>query len=220
MAPADVPADDGLRATLDANAFAQSSHGLSAVIKMGPQYPPLNHEVFEDPEHIALVHRVSAAIASLDAYAKLSSAVFQKFALQSPTERLPKSELPLSSMTQVFEHLQLPSQHLSLFWTVLRREMQFSRRPETISLEIFQAVLVKVLRRIRDSYCVRVGRGQMVTQNRKQLEEEYESLEDVGSGFFGQCFWVKSKRAGTQRVAKRISKERMEAGRVSAHHES
>ncbi|CAE7203737.1 CPK4 [Symbiodinium sp. CCMP2592] len=203
-------ADDGLRATLDTNAFAQSSHGLSAVIKMGSQYPPLNHEVFEDPEHIALVHRVSAAIASPDAYAKLSTTVFQKFALQNPSERLTKSELPLASMTQVLEYLQIPTQHLSLFWTVLRREMQFSRRPETISLEVFQAVLVKVLRRIRDSYCVRVGRGQMVTQNRKQLEEEYEALEDVGSGFFGQCFWVKSKRAGTQRVAKRIPKERME----------
>ena len=36
------------------------------------------------------------------------------------------------------------------------------RKPEKISFELFHQILIKVLRRIRDSYCIRIQRGRDV----------------------------------------------------------
>ncbi|CAJ1411444.1 unnamed protein product [Effrenium voratum] len=206
----ELPIGAGPELRLD---FAEtsSSRGLTGVVKTGKEYPPLDTEaVLEDGERVQLVHRIAVALASPEAYEKMCKTVFRKFA-EPPPEGDDFDKCGLQTpISDIFEHLKLPSEHVRMFEQVLKKETDFKRKPEMLSFQLFRRVLIKVLRRIRDLYCVRVKRGQFVTAKKRKLEDEYERVGDAGRGCFGECFWVKHKSSGFRRVAKRILKKRVE----------
>eukprot|EP00927_Polykrikos_kofoidii_P040659 TRINITY_DN34705_c0_g2_i1.p1 TRINITY_DN34705_c0_g2~~TRINITY_DN34705_c0_g2_i1.p1 ORF type:complete len:1003 (-),score=230.81 TRINITY_DN34705_c0_g2_i1:67-2952(-) len=118
-------------------------------------------------------------------------------------------ELPTSRLGAVFEVLRIPVEHTQLFWTVLKRDLQWeeTNTPKAIKFVTFHSVLVKTLRRIRDIYCVRVSKVQLVMHNCRKLTDDYDVVSRCGAGSFGQCFWLTHKVTGKARVAKKIYKE-------------
>ena len=116
-------------------------------------------------------------------------------------------ELPMSRMPHVFNTMQIPEEYLSVFWVALRRELQFTRRPDAISLQTLRAVLIRVLRFIRDKYTVKMSREKLVQRNNMKIEDEYETHGVLGAGSFGQCSIVTHRVTGTKRVVKSIGKD-------------
>ncbi|CAK8991438.1 Calcium-dependent protein kinase 1 (PbCDPK1) [Durusdinium trenchii] len=213
LCPLPIGMDNDLRVPLDLDAPVASTgtHRSYALINTGANYPPLDTEaMLEDAEVVKLVHRVAVAIGSSDAYNKICEDVFRQHAFPSDGAELEKCLLPATAIPEVFQRLKIPAEHVNIFETVLRKETNFKRKPEKISFELFHQILIKVLRRIRDSYCIRIQRGQFVTRKRRRLEDEYVREGDCGRGCFGECFWVKHKTTGFRRVAKRIAKKRSE----------
>ncbi|CAL1134794.1 unnamed protein product [Cladocopium goreaui] len=198
--------DDDMRAPLDLEGASEIAHMTYALVNTGHHYPPLDTEaMLEDAEVVNLVHRVAVFLGSAEAYDKICQDVFLQHA---SVEGDMESQLPLTSIHGVFERLKIPPEHLIIFETVLRKETNFKRKPEKIPYDLFHQVLIKVLRRIRDTYCIRIQRGQFVTRKTRRLEDEYMRESDCGRGCFGECFWVKHKATGFRRVAKRIAKKR------------
>eukprot|EP00913_Durusdinium_trenchii_P034326 g32116.t1 len=97
--------------------------------------------MLEDAEVVKLVHRVAVAIGSSDAYNKICEDVFRQHAFPSDGAELEKCLLPATAIPEVFQRLKIPAEHVNIFETVLRR--------------------------IRDSYCIRIQRGQFVTRKRR-----------------------------------------------------
>eukprot|EP00434_Breviolum_minutum_P009068 symbB.v1.2.007984.t1/scaffold496.1/size195705/8 len=204
LCPLPIGGEDDLRVPLNLDAPVSQSHTY-ALINTGQNYPPLDTEaMLEDGEVVKLVHRVAVALSSAEAYDKICKNVFLQHASTTEAE----SHLPQTSIPDVFESLKIPGQHVNIFETVLRKETNFKRKPEKISYDLFHQVFIKVLRRIRDTFCVRIQRGQFVTKKTRRLEDEYVRESDCGRGCFGECFWVKHKTTGFRRVAKRIAKKR------------
>merc|ERR1740117_1152048 len=76
-----------------------------------------------------------------------------------------------------------------------------------LNFDDFQETLVKVLRRIRDRYCdLKVRKDRFVTQNKRQLEEEYLTADSCGKGSFGECMFVTHRMSKRKRVCKTILK--------------
>jgi len=159
-----------------------------------------------------LVQRIALTLASADTYKKVAANVFNKFAIEvRKPDGSVSSELPTSRLPDVYAHWQIPEDHVGLFWAMLRKQAAYFDRtvlPSTIPMDDFQAVLIRVLRRVRDKYCEhKVLKGQFVTQNTRQLEEEYVTLESCGKGSFGECFFVTHRMSKKKRVCKKILKD-------------
>lgn len=107
-----------------------------------------------------------------------SDQVFRKFA-EPPPEGDDFDKCGLQTpISDIFEHLKLPSEHVRMFEQVLKKETDFKRKPEMLSFQLFRRVLIKVLRRIRDLYCVRVKRGGPVSVAAKHMQVLLPTVED------------------------------------------
>lgn len=158
-----------------------------------------------------LVQRLALTLASPETYKKVASNVFYKFAMdvRQPDGSV-KREMPTSRLPDVYAHWQIPEDHVGIFWAMLRKQPGHFDKPlpSTISSEDFQAVLVRVLRRVRDKYCERkVSKGQFVQENSRRLEEEYSLSDSCGKGSFGECFFVTHRTSKKKRVVKKLSKD-------------
>lgn len=121
--------------------------------------------------------------------------------------------MPVSKIGDVLKHWEIPADESSIFWAVLRKRASIFdciMLPSTIAYVDYEAVLLKVLRRVRDKYCrSSVSRVHYITRNVSKFETEYEVVDECGKGSFGECFWVKHRGARTgrnRRVCKKIPK--------------
>lgn len=159
-----------------------------------------------------LVQRIAISLASMETYRKATTNVFKKYAVEEhqPDGTLER-RLPARRLGDIYTHWHIPEDHIGLFWARWRKHAanwESKMLPSSISLEDFQAVFIKVLRRVRDRYCEhRIMKSQFVVQNPRALEEEYLTADSCGKGSFGECFFVIHRISREKRVCKRIGKE-------------
>lgn len=188
-------------------ALASGIQGLVRSQHLSEEHLHLNY----DANANQLVQRIAVTLSSPSTYKAASTAVFQRYAIQvNKAGGPPETELPTSRLPDILTHWSIPTDHLPLFWALLRKEAKCwgcAVLPPTISFGDFQVVLVKVLRRLRDRYCgSNIQKRQFVTQNTKGLEEDYIRNDSCGKGSFGECFFVTHRVTKKQRVAKTILK--------------
>jgi len=156
-----------------------------------------------------LVQRIVVAISSPNAYKMVAAALFGKF---STTDRSGTATLPSASVIKVLRHWQIPEEYESIFWAMIWRQeshwdQDVDQVPETINLEDFEDALLKLLRRVRDKFCVnKAVASEHVTEKRGVLSTKYESLDACNSGGLGECLAVSQRETGQRRICKRISK--------------
>lgn len=156
-----------------------------------------------------LVQRIAITLASLETYKKVSQNIFNKFSVEeSQADGFTERRLPAKRLGDVYAHWHIPEDHIVLFWALMRKQeavWDVRMLPTSIGLADFQAVLIKVLRRIRDKYCEhKIVKSQFVMQNTRSLEEEYLMADSCGKGSFGECFFVIHRLSKEKRVCKRI----------------
>jgi len=156
-----------------------------------------------DPSDLLL--RITIALATPSSFTIAADKLFDMFSASEGGQVFFNTE----NLPAVLNHWQIPKEHLSLFWALIRKQSNDDRvLPRVINKNCFRAVFIKALRRLRDRYNPhgKVTRGKFVTQNSRRLAEEYIIGESCGSGSYGTCFWVTHVISKRQRVCKQIPK--------------
>ncbi|CAJ1372487.1 unnamed protein product, partial [Effrenium voratum] len=189
-----------------ARAFKSLSQGIRGIARaqvIVDQGLPHNVDV------VALVRRIALTLAFPDTFQKATQLLFERFA--EPCPESGERRLSVKNVPEILGHWNIPEDHLPIFWAQLRKQDAYfdcKAMPDWITLKDVEAVLLKVLRRVRDKYSnSKVSREQFVTQNTKKFDQEYVMQDSCGKGSFGECFWVSHRVSKMRRVCKRILKE-------------
>lgn len=187
-------------------ALVQGISGLHRLEALADDLGPGHQDI------ASIVQRVALTLSSPETYKKVCASIFEKFAADARHhDGSLERQLPVSRLGDVLAHWHIPDENVMLFSTLLRKQASVPFESHVlapaVSFDDFEAVLAKVLRRIRDKYCPQqVHRGQFVTQNTRRLEDEYTSKDSVGAGSFGECKLVQHRVSKKRRVCKRIEK--------------
>ncbi|CAE7364105.1 CPK27, partial [Symbiodinium natans] len=183
--------------------FAQGIRGLARAQAIADAGLPADVDV------VALVRRIALTLAFPETFQKAIALMFEKLAEPHGFDDV--HVLHVRHVPDLLAHWGIPEDQISIFWAQLRKqEAYFEHKvlPEYITLKDVEAVLLKVLRRVRDKYSTsKVSRDQFITQNHKKFDTEYSMMDSCGKGSFGECFWVSHRVSKIRRVCKRIPKE-------------
>jgi len=158
-----------------------------------------------------IVQRIALTLASPETFKKVAVNVFSKFSqdVQLPDGSIER-QLPTARLVDVLGHWHIPEDRIGIFWAMLRKQASHWDEqvlPSAVGFDDFQAILIRLLRRVRDRFCdIRVGQHSFLTQNKKKLEEEYLTAESCGKGSFGECMFVTHRVSKRKRVCKTILK--------------
>jgi len=192
-----------------ARGFRALAHGMRSVYRA--------QAIVDDghPPHVSslLLQRITVLLQGGDTFHKCADRIFSERAVDNqgfidgePGERV----LPMKHLGDIFMHWKIPTDHMSTFWALLRKQpsaFHEATLPEYISYQDFHDVLLRTLRRLRDMYSPEsrgVSRDKLIRQSTQKFGVAYDVYESCGKGAFGECMLVTHKKSKTQRVAKRI----------------
>lgn len=147
---------------------------------------------------------ISDAVASPEAYASACEQVFQAYGDDG-------KELPLLLLPDILVMWSIPPRHIIIFWALvrkLRQEWFEGELPLSLSMQDFEKVFGKFLRRVRDRVCrIKIERSQFLVHQSSKFSDEYEEGEVVGAGQFGVVSIVTHRHTGRQCVMKKIKRD-------------